>query len=85
MSGYIASRHLMKRHGFNQVCSTADFHALHRFSVEHANEFWLALWRFTDVQASVHPTKMSLRQPLFNPGLATLTRIERYPRRRQNR
>lgn len=37
--------------------SLRDYHDLHKLSVERRNEFWMSLWRYLDVKASVQPTK----------------------------
>lgn len=33
---------------------------LHAFSVTRLNDFWLTVWEFTGVKASVHPYKVGI-------------------------
>ncbi|KAL6691328.1 putative acetyl-CoA synthetase [Trichoderma pleuroticola] len=59
---FISTKHLLNLSSYNE---------LHRFSVERANDFWLALWQYLQVLASVHPStavdeKLRIDQfPLF--------------------
>ena len=34
-----------------------DYHELHEFSVTRLNDFWLSVWKFTGIQASIEPTR----------------------------
>ncbi|KAL5083554.1 hypothetical protein Trisim1_001364 [Trichoderma cf. simile WF8] len=43
---YISRKHLLNLSSYNE---------LHQFSVERANDFWLSLWQYLQVKASVHP------------------------------
>ncbi|KAL7907644.1 putative acetyl-CoA synthetase [Trichoderma velutinum] len=43
---FISKKHLLNLSSYNE---------LHQFSVERANDFWLSLWQYLQVQASVHP------------------------------
>jgi acetoacetyl-CoA synthetase len=47
------------RRGINSEKGLAlqDYHDLHGFSVESPNDFWMALWRFMEIKASVHPSQ----------------------------
>ncbi|KIW92761.1 acetoacetate-CoA ligase [Cladophialophora bantiana CBS 173.52] len=50
--------------------SLQDYHDLHEFSIGRPNDFWMALWRFMEIKASVHPTRAvdeSLRIDQFPP------------------
>jgi acetoacetyl-CoA synthetase len=42
------------RHAVNKKhnLTLADYNELHRWSVEHSEAFWLAVWEFTDIKAS---------------------------------
>ena len=37
--------------------SLRDYHELHRFSVDRPNDFWLSLWDFLPIKASVQPKR----------------------------
>lgn len=36
-----------------------SYDELHDFSINRLNDFWMSLWKFTGIRASVHPTKIS--------------------------
>ncbi|OAL37950.1 acetoacetate-CoA ligase [Fonsecaea nubica] len=48
---------LRKRINTEFGLSLQNYHDLHQFSVDRPNDFWMTLWRFMGVKASVHPTK----------------------------
>lgn len=34
-----------------------DYHALHKFSVDRLNDFWMAVWQYCGIRASVQPSR----------------------------
>ncbi|KIW79432.1 acetoacetate-CoA ligase [Fonsecaea pedrosoi CBS 271.37] len=48
---------LRKRINAEFGLSLQNYHDLHYFSVSRPNDFWMTLWRFMGIKASVHPTK----------------------------
>ena len=52
---------------------------LYQFSVTRLNDFWMTIWEFTAVQASVHPSKVDFH--LLAPWYILYANIEQYTRR----
>lgn len=39
----------------DHISSKESYDDLHKFSVTRLNDFWMTVWEFTGVRASVHP------------------------------
>jgi acetoacetyl-CoA synthetase len=48
---------LRKRISERHRVDLKDYHQLHDFSTQRANEFWMFLWEFLEIRASVQPTR----------------------------
>jgi hypothetical protein len=40
-----------------------NYDDIHEFSIQHANQFWLALWDFLDIKCSEKPLQISDLRP----------------------
>jgi len=50
----------------------ATYDDLHAFSVSRLNDFWMALWDFAAIKASVHPLKVYMNACQLGQGSLTM-------------